>query len=398
MGDSFLAIIVLLFIIAVITRDGFVFTLIYLLCGVVVLGNLWNKHVLEKVHIKRKFTNKTFPYIKLSLELVIQNQSRLPMIWLSATDHLPVDIITRSKLSHVISLSGKQSTTIKYEITPTKRGVYPIGPLSLYAGDLLGLTKDYMQETKEDTLIVYPRVVNINNILLSSRAPLGTLKHHIPVFEDPTRAYSKRDYYPGDSLRRVDWKTSAVVGKLLVKLYEPSISLDTTILLNLNNPEYEQRHRYEDTEFSITLAASICKYLVRKKQIVGLSTNGSESKLLDGPEHIFIPSAKGNQHLMRIFESLAKIRNRDAISGSQLLSRTISKMNWGSTLIIITGLSDETLFSEIFRARHAGISILLVICGHHPAAKKILYQALHFGIYCQYFENELDLAPWQIRK
>ena len=96
-------------------------------------------------------------------------------------------------------------------------------------------------------LTVYPRIVALNSIQIPSRSPQGTMRHTQPIFEDPTRVLGKREYVAGDSLRRVDWKSTAVTGRLQVKLFEPAISLETLIFLNLNAEDYHYRSRIDST-------------------------------------------------------------------------------------------------------------------------------------------------------
>ena len=155
-----------------------------------------------------------------------------------------------------------------------RRGYYPIGPLHLRSGDLIGLTEELDTEGGVDHLIVYPKIIPFAKVKLPSRSPLGTLRHTQPIFEDPSRVRGKRDYVAGDSLRRVDWKATATTGRLQVKQFEPSIALETAIFLNLNADEYAQRTRLDATELAIVIAASLANWIVGQRQSVGLCVNG----------------------------------------------------------------------------------------------------------------------------
>ncbi len=149
-----------------------------------------------------------------------------------------------------------------------------IGPLSLYSGDLLGVSGDLQRSQPPDHLTVYPKIVPLTSVKLPSRSPMGTLRHTQPVFEDPSRVRGKRDYVSGDSLRRVDWKATAAAGRLQVRLFEPSIALETAIFLNLNNAEYDSRAPFMATELAIVVAASLANWVVAQRQAVGLFSNG----------------------------------------------------------------------------------------------------------------------------
>ena len=53
-------------------------------------------------------------------------------------------------------------------------------------------------------------------------------------------AISVRDYYPGDPLRRIDWKTTARLDKLMVKEFEEDPQATVWILLDGDENNYIQ--------------------------------------------------------------------------------------------------------------------------------------------------------------
>ena len=139
-----------------------------------------------------------------------------------------------------------------------------------------------LAQSPAEHLVIYPRIVPFTSVEIPSHSPQGTLRHHLPLFEDPTRVFGKRGYLSGDSLRRIDWKASASSGRLQVKLFEPSIALETFIVLNLNAEDYYYRTRIDSTELAIVIAASVSNWIVGKKQMVGMMVNGRDPLADDG--------------------------------------------------------------------------------------------------------------------
>ena len=199
---------------------------------------------------------------------------------------------------------------------------------------------------------------------------MGTLRHHQPIFEDPSRTMGKRDYVTGDSLRRVDWKASASTGRLQVKQFEPSMALTTAILLNLNQEEYGRQARIDAVEFAIVVAASLANWVVSKKQTVGLITNGTDPLADKRPFQPLLPR-KGRNHLMRILDILARVQHIQEGPFVSLLQEATLHLAWGTTLILITGQADEALFGEIFRLRQSGYSVVLILAGHALEARRL---------------------------
>jgi hypothetical protein len=223
---------------------------------------------------------------------------------------------------------------------------------------------------------------------------MGTLRHTQPVFEDPSRVRGKRDYVSGDSLRRVDWKATAAAGHLQVRLFEPSIALETAIFLNLNNAEYDSRAPYMATELAIVVAASLANWVVAQRQAVGLLSNGIDP-LQDDQLPQSIPPRRGRGHLMRILEELARLQAGVTYPLVNLLRREVVNLSWGTTLLMITANLDEALYDGLFQAQRAGLDIVLLPCGAVPEVKAAQGRAEYFGFGFYQIFTEKDLDVWR---
>jgi len=282
------------------------------------------------------------------------------------------------KFNHVVSLKPKETKTFTYQLYAYKRGYYPVGPLLVRSGDVLGITKPAEITFESNCLTVYPRIEPLHRLGLPSHSPFGIIKHKNPIFEDPSRIYGKRDYQVGDSLRRIDWKTSASTGQLQVKQFEASIDMEITILLDLHIDSYAMEKRYDATELAITTAASIANWSTQHKQAVGLFTNGLDP-LTEQADASFLRPQKGNQYLMGILEALSRLSVSTSITLTELIQQGQAKLNWGATLILITGFYPPTLLEQIIQARKNGLNIVLILIGHVPNHIEADAHARQFG-------------------
>jgi uncharacterized protein (DUF58 family) len=223
---------------------------------------------------------------------------------------------------------------------------------------------------------------------------MGSLRTRQPVFEDPTRPAGKRDYQAGDSLRRIDWKASASTGRLQTKLFEPSISLETVIFLNLNTEDYPLRARYEATELAIVIAASLANWIVAQRQAVGLYTNAVDPLTVDN-RAIPLPARKGRPHLMRILELMARLRALETHSFQTLINQQRVHLNWGTTLIILTSGASQALFDELLQARRSGLLPVLILCGENHEHRNALQMSKLYHIPATEFRDEKDLDLWR---
>jgi uncharacterized protein (DUF58 family) len=260
-------------------------------------------------------------------------------------------------------------------------------------GDILGLSESLLAQIPPEHLVVYPKIVSFTSMDIPSHSPQGTLPHNLPLFEDPTRVFGKRGYHSGDSLRRIDWKSTASTGMLQVKLFEPSIALETFIILNLNGDDYYYRSRIDSTELAIVIAASISNWILAKKQMVGMMVNGRDPLSSDGRPQT-IPPRKRKGHIMRLLETLARVETIDHSDLVPLLQRQRYQLAWGTTLILITGGVGNELLDELSQACRSGLNVVLILAGRDITDDIVFQRAKVLDIPVYSIGTERDLKIW----
>jgi uncharacterized protein (DUF58 family) len=395
MVKNYFALLVLLISIAALFRDDFSFTLLYLFAGVFALGTWWSRRSLSQIEFKRSYTNRAFLGEEIKITLKIKNLSWLPIPWIRIHEGLPVELSGPDSFQIVSSFGSRSEDTFEYRVDARQRGYFPIGPIFFRSSDILGLSSsELLRKGDAEFLTVYPKIIPFAHITFPSQSPLGTLRYHQPIFEDPTRVTGKRDYTPGDSMRRVDWKSTASTGRMQVKQFEPSIALETVIFLNLNAEDYYYLTRIASTELAITIAASVANWVISKNQTVGLLANGKD-KLSSGENPGYIPARSGKSHLMRILDLLARIQVGDFPNFSELLRNRRVHLPWGTTLTIITGFVDDLLLNELYQCRRGGLDVNLILAGTVPTGREIIRKAGLFGIPIIKITRERDMDFWR---
>ena len=393
MLGTFLPLLVVLLLIAAFLRGDFALTLIYLVVGALAAGMWWGSQTLAQVKAKRRFSAHAFLGERVRIQLHVQNKGWLPVPWLELRETLPVALAGPNSFQSVIHLGPRAGADFEYSVEARKRGYYPIGPLLLSTGDILGLSNSLLAHCPAEALVVYPKIVPLPSLEIPSQSPQGALRHTLPLFEDPTRVFGKRGYISGDSLRRIDWKSSASSGRLQVKLFEPSIALETCLILNLNAEDYYYRSRIDSTELAIVIAASILNWIIDKKQLVGMLVNGRDP-LMAGSRPQFIPPRKGKRHLMQVLETLARVEMAENSALGTLIQEQRFQLPWGTTLIVITGNINDDVLDELYQARRAGQNVVLILAGRDAPEETVRRRAKAFGIACFFIASERDLSMW----
>jgi len=415
---------VVLVVAAFFTRAEIFFYLLYTLFGIYVLGRLWARRSLAAVALERSHDQRVFFGQTATVRVKIRNRGMLPVLWLRLADTIPSELLTGTGFRQVLSLRPHERQEMSYTLHGRRRGYYHLGPFVSSAGDLLGTATYENRQDEDDHVTIYPRIVPLRDLGFPSQSPFGTLPSQERVFEDPTRVQGVREYAPGDSLRRIDWKTSARVGGLQVRRYQPAIALETAVLLNLSAADYTGRDRFVATELGIVVAASVAVHVAEKRQAVGLVTNGRDPLQQAGPEEIAAPASpmpgagerpsdspepppkpttslplrKGREHVMHLLDLLARVEvaaEGEAMPFLDLLSRKSLGLPWGSTALVITGREVEGLLDTLVSLRRRGLAVILVLTCPDRQYGLTAQRASQIGIQTFQVWAEQDMDVWR---
>lgn len=396
MTKDLLLLILAVFGIAVLLRVEFFFYVLYLLFGVYVLAQIWSRRALRQFSFARRYANRVFRGETVEVELEVVNRGLLPLPWVRINERLPIELASPAYYRRVETLGPHGRLSLRYGLEGRRRGYYRLGPLYWSTGDVLGIGELEAREdaAQADYLIVYPDILPLRELGLPSHTPFGSMASKSRVFEDPTRVIGVREYCAGDSLRRIDWKTSAYVGRLQVKQYQPAISLEATIYLNLNRDDYGQRDWRQATELGIVAAASVANHLVEQRQSAGLVTNGRDP--LTGSEgDTSLPSGRGRNHLMSLLDVLARVQSVETTPFAGLLHRESAALPWGATTIAITPTETEGLFPSLIEMQRRGFNVVLILTAPTVPFRSIRERARQLRIQAYRITRRRDLDVWQ---
>jgi uncharacterized protein (DUF58 family) len=389
---------IILLAVAFFTKVDFFFYLLYTFFGIYVLGRLWARRSLTAVALHRQHEDRVFLGETFPVEIELHNRGWLPVLWLRLSDTVPPDLTSGLAFRQVVSLLPHERLRLDYTLTGRRRGYYRIGPLVGLGGDLLGTVTYETRQAKDDFVVVYPKIVALQKLGFPSQSPFGTLPSRERLFEDPTRIRGVRGYQAGDPLKRMDWKTSARVGSLQVRRYEPAIALETAIFLNLGSADYPQAYRYQATELGIVVAASVAVHLAEKRQAIGLITNGRDPLAQDPGVMPSLPLRKGREHLMHVLDLLARIEANsedEATPFLAVLSRKSQGLPWGSTALVITAREVEGLLDALLALRRRGLVVILALTCPERGFALTAQRADQIGVRALQIWAERDLDVWR---
>ncbi|MBM4456868.1 MAG: DUF58 domain-containing protein [Chloroflexi bacterium] len=383
----------LLLVIAILLRLDFVYYLVYVLAGSYILARWRTGRNLNQLRIVRRYTDHIFLGETVGVDIEIANTSWWPVPWLRCDETSPHSLATGSgAIRQVIALRPKERTRLHYDLVGRRRGCYELGPALLSTGDLFGFAEAHGRMEQRDYLTVYPRVIPLGQLRLTSRSPLGTIKSQQHIFADPARITGVREYRAGDPLRSVDWKNSARVGQLQVKKHEPAVSLTSLIVLEMNTESFGRQTRVSASEWGIVVAASLANHLVGQRQAVGLACNGLDA--LTGAACWTISPRPGRVHLMRLLEWLARVQTTETPPLADWLPAATVDLAWGATVIIVAPTGDEAICRASHRLLQRGLNPVLVVIESYYQFGVVRERARRLGFTAQMVADERDLRQW----
>jgi uncharacterized protein (DUF58 family) len=409
----------LLLAVAFLLRVDFIYYILYVLIGVFLWSRWSTPRALRHLIASRTYARRAFLGEPVEVTLTLSNKSRLALPWIQFSESVPPELRVEESTQQVISLPGRGTRSHTYHVKGLQRGYYRLGPLRLTGGDLFGLARPRLGYLPPDYLTVYPRILPLSRLGLPSRLPFGTIGSHQRLFEDPARPMGARDFRSGDSQRQINWKATAHTQKLLVRTFEPAISLETMLLLDLHAPDYERRDRLYWTEWAIVVAASLATHLVNQRQAVGLMSNGVDplrlqeearqfddvtGRLLFQPEaagqnlRAYMPPPieprAGRPHLMKILEQLARLDPRETTPLHEWAATAGVRLSWGVTIVAITGQGDEPRCNALHRLARAGFNPILVAVEPDANFGLVRERARRLGFRAYNVSNRADLDRW----
>lgn len=211
--------------------------------------------------------------------LVAINRSRARLRQLS----VEVPVGAARAVFQLPSLAPGASHDELFVVPTDRRAVIPIGPPSAVRTDPLGLLRRDAVEQTAVELFVHPKITSLDSLSPGLQRDLeGQATRDLSTSD--LAFHTLRDYVTGDDRRHVHWRSSAKVGKLLVRQFQDTRRSQLTLVVDGAAASYRAA---EEFELAMSVAGSICVRAVRDAQDVCLVaashaiTAASQHRILD---------------------------------------------------------------------------------------------------------------------
>lgn len=127
---------------------------------------------------------------------------------------------------------GTRSIDLSYVVTGARRGVHPVGPLTVRSSDPFGLARRTVVFSERTPVTVAPAVVDLLPLLDYAGAAGGMLHSTTDQLGQGADNLVARPYAPGDSMRRIHWRATAHRDELMVRQEEQESTPEATVVLD----------------------------------------------------------------------------------------------------------------------------------------------------------------------
>jgi uncharacterized protein (DUF58 family) len=260
-----------LYLVANQTQVGWVYIMVDLLAALLLAAFLFSRGGLRGLSVQRGFGGQNPPPADdlsppdffeddpISVTVTISQTGRRPVFMLAGADTCPfAPPADRQQTFFIPTLFKHGPATLQYHTTCHQRGVFSFSPLHLKSGGPFGLFRSRRKLPAPDELLVYPQYVPLKRFrLLENR---GFTDRHAQRVGISSEVIGTREYRAGDSLRQIHWRSTARVGRLVVKEFTDQDHLSLTVVLDLSADGSVGRGKHSTFETAVRLAASLGYY------------------------------------------------------------------------------------------------------------------------------------------
>ncbi|HEU5214224.1 MAG TPA: DUF58 domain-containing protein [Gaiellaceae bacterium] len=181
---------------------------------------------------------------------------------------LPPGLTVEKGRAQALRLRGGEERTLELTLRCERWGAFAVGPLLVRARDALGLRSWEGEACVAQMLRVYPSEETLRSLV----APLET---QVFAGNQVSRARAEgiefadlREWQPGDRVRRVNWRATALRGSLWVNEQYPERNTDVVLFLDTFAEVRAQGRSTNDR--AVRAAATLARGYLQRKDRVGL--------------------------------------------------------------------------------------------------------------------------------
>lgn len=256
---------------------------------------------------------------------------------------------------HATSLRPGGTATFSYKIV-AKRGRHSFVPSTVVARNISGSIEVDMTAFGET---VVECAADIDDVELRKQASQYTGRVLTDEGGSGVEFHGTREYQPGDSISRIDWKRRARSGELITLEFREERSAKVLLVIDARREAYVASADDEPSAvtYSVFAADQLFESLMASRDSVGLAVVGRDD--------VWLPPSTGDEHRTRAREILTKHpslvpspprRETD----EEQFKRLRKRLDSSTQVILLSPLADERMVEKARRIDARGNTVTVV--------------------------------------
>lgn len=281
-----------------------------------------SRHLLYRYSYDSKLAE---PGEKIAFSDKLINNWFFPIVYIRLLERMPEGAVIAGKdknaESHSLFLLMHRSFQHTIFFTLPKRGIYRGGKYYVETGDFLGFRSWVESGDASTDITVMPKACTDQYILKVLGGYIGDISVRRFIMEDPVLTIGYLDYTGRDPMKKISWKHSAKVGKLMVKNSDYTVDANAAIVLNLASGSAKEKEK------CLEIVRTVCEKLEEEHISYQFLSNGDAGNLDEG---------YGKKHLEQIMTNLGRSMLVSFFSFDDLIDRCIRERRSSRSYFIIT--------------------------------------------------------------
>lgn len=299
---------------------------------------------------------------EIDVRLRVEIRSPLPGAQGQWRDTLPTGVVGEAAGIFPETASGMRAggraVQLDYTIVAQRRGIRPIGPVSVVTTDPFGFARRRHTIGRALPLTVTPEVVDLGPLVEQPGEAGGSMHATTDQLGQGADNLVPRHYVPGDSMRRIHWRASAHRDELMVRQEEQETTPEAVVVLDRGTERWDvEAARAPGADPGFEIAVSACVSAAAR-----LVQEGYLVSVLDVDGTPLIEPIEGGDAaaVERLAVELATVTAHRESSPEALIALFSGTMT--GPLVYVTGAITETDAATLARlTHHSTLPLLLAV-------------------------------------
>lgn len=263
---------------------------------------------------------------------------------------LPAELTAQAALAHSLRLRSGEERTVSFRVRCDRWGAFSLGPLLVRTGDVLGFRSWEGTAGEAEVLRVYPREETLRSLVAPLETQLFAGNQVSRTRGEGIEFADLRAWRPGDRVRRVNWRASALRGSLWVNEQHPERNTDVVLFLDTFAEVRAEGSSTHDR--AVRAAATLAHaYLQRKDRIALVGFGGVLS---------WLPPRSGSRQLYAIVDTLLTSDVVHTFASRDVDFLPPRALPPKALVLAITPLLDDRSASALVDLRARGYDVIVV--------------------------------------